>query len=288
MLLCSDQALNERQPIAGTAFYTKALILLPLAKRYWGFDPHRAAEQRPALAAWLNVLGAGEGAKFYVPETDDPAKQVVYVATPQGGAWHPLNDPGPLRNRRLINSTSQLWAICVHGQRDRCCARYGFAVWKALRDAFPEDDVLQVSHLGGDRYAATGLNLPQGEMLGWLRPQSSVAVARACRAGRPPAGHWRGNVFRPPLDAVIRAAVAGALPPDAPLIDVTLEASELLGEPSTVRGEAHTFGQCWQFEVSLNYAEIPVRPSCKHAFGALQRRFAHPTVRLLQKDPSLV
>ena len=71
--------------------------------------------------------------------------------------------------------------VCVHGRRDRCCAQHGSAVYRALQARM--GDVWQTSHLGGHRFAACVLSLPEGLMYGRLRPEHGDAFAASLHAG---------------------------------------------------------------------------------------------------------
>jgi hypothetical protein len=73
--------------------------------------------------------------------------------------------------------------VCTHGKRDRCCAKFGFDMFKALV-ASGEVDVWQTTHLGGHRFAPTVLELPRGLCYGRLAPQEAVPLARAAVDGR--------------------------------------------------------------------------------------------------------
>lgn len=57
--------------------------------------------------------------------------------------------------------TEPLYLVCTHGKRDKCCAKFGYPVYKSLRE---ERDglVWQSSHVGGDRFAANLLCFPHG------------------------------------------------------------------------------------------------------------------------------
>lgn len=72
--------------------------------------------------------------------------------------------------------------ICTHGKRDRCCAKFGVALTNALE---AEDGILalQSSHLGGHRFAAVAVTLPDGLTYGHLDASDAPALARAMREG---------------------------------------------------------------------------------------------------------
>ena len=56
-----------------------------------------------------------------------------------------------------------LFLVCTHGKRDKCCAKFGFVLYKSLREAAGGGEhVWQSSHVGGDRFAANLLCFPHG------------------------------------------------------------------------------------------------------------------------------
>jgi hypothetical protein len=71
--------------------------------------------------------------------------------------------------------------VCVHGRRDRCCALHGSVVYRAIQARGV--DVWQTSHLGGHRFAACALWLPDGLMYGRLRAGDVDAFVSARHAG---------------------------------------------------------------------------------------------------------
>lgn len=74
------------------------------------------------------------------------------------------------------------YLVCVHGRRDRCCAQHGSAAYRALKSAGVE--VWQTSHLGGHRFAACVLFLPEGLMYGRLRAEHASELVTANRSGQ--------------------------------------------------------------------------------------------------------
>jgi hypothetical protein len=75
-----------------------------------------------------------------------------------------------------------LLLVCVHGKRDRCCARLGLPVYRALV-AKAGERVLQTTHLGGHRFAATLLVLPSGLCYGRVQPDEVEALLEATVGG---------------------------------------------------------------------------------------------------------
>jgi hypothetical protein len=75
-----------------------------------------------------------------------------------------------------------LLAVCTNGTVDRCCAVRGRPLAAALAAAHPER-TWEVSHLGGCRFAANLLVLPDGVLHGMLTPEAGLAVAKAAVGG---------------------------------------------------------------------------------------------------------
>ncbi len=78
-------------------------------------------------------------------------------------------------------ATEPISLVCAHGRRDRCCGQHGSAFFRALQGQGL--DVWQTSHLGGHRFAACALWLPEGLMYGRLRPEHAESWVSARRNG---------------------------------------------------------------------------------------------------------
>lgn len=89
-----------------------------------------------------------------------------------------------------------LYLVCTHGRHDRCCALRGRPVAKVLARAHP-DRVWESSHVGGDRFAANLVVLPEGLYVGRVEVDEVVEVVQALTAGTLPAGHVRGRSSLP-------------------------------------------------------------------------------------------
>jgi hypothetical protein len=58
---------------------------------------------------------------------------------------------------------SPLYLVCTHGKRDKCCAKFGYALYKSLHETeHGGERVWQSSHVGGDRFAANLVCFPHG------------------------------------------------------------------------------------------------------------------------------
>lgn len=191
---CSVRSALDGEPMAGTAPVQTHLLLVE-APGGWGPEALQTSTlaDREALLAlpphWRVVL---------VRRPDRPQRRqrdrTVWLAGPHGARrWVlPLHAgvlpdalPGP--GEPVAEPTLFL---CTNGARDRCCALEGRPLLDALRrDPALADRVWECSHLGGHRFAATALRLPDRMVFGRL----TGPVAREVLAGAAPQGHVRGR-----------------------------------------------------------------------------------------------
>ena len=100
------------------------------------------------------------------------------------------------RSVGLEPSDGSVFAVCTNGRHDACCAERGRPVAAALADAHP-DETWEVSHIGGDRFAANVLVLPHGLYYGRLDADAAVAMADRHLAGELDLDHLRGPSYAP-------------------------------------------------------------------------------------------
>jgi (2Fe-2S) ferredoxin len=115
------------------------------------------------------------------------------------GSGDPVTAPPP----------TPLILVCTHGRHDVCCAVRGRPVALALAARWP-DQAWECTHIGGDRFAANVLVVPDGTVYGSLDPESAVDVLERHLLGTVDTEHLRGFSAHPPpvqaaLAAVLRA-----------------------------------------------------------------------------------
>jgi hypothetical protein len=84
--------------------------------------------------------------------------------------------------------------VCTHGTVDVACARFGYPLYRHLRDYYAGDDlrVWRASHFGGHVFAPTLIDLPTGHFWAYvMKPQAQRIVQRSGDVADL-AGHLRG------------------------------------------------------------------------------------------------
>lgn len=78
---------------------------------------------------------------------------------------------------RQDNSCVRELLVCTHGARDVCCGKFGYPIYKTLREEYARASegklrVWRTSHLGGHRFAPTLIDFPEGRYWGHLKPEA--------------------------------------------------------------------------------------------------------------------
>jgi hypothetical protein len=186
-------------------------------------------------------------------------------------------------------SSEPVLLVCTNARRDVCCATVGRPVAEALAaDPAYAGSVLEVSHLGGHRFAPTALLLPSGHAFGRLDPSSARDVLDTAREGILGApDHYRGRTALAQPAQVAELAVRQAAPVTAlddldvlrRVDDKTVPAPLRWGDDdeSLVAEVRHRDGRAWTVHLQRDALSTPRPESCgKAAVPAVVWRAAQP------------
>jgi hypothetical protein len=88
--------------------------------------------------------------------------------------------------------THPLYLVCTHGKRDKCCAKFGYPLYKSLREG-RDGQVWQSSHVGGDRFAANLICFPHGLFFAHMTEESALEVVTGYEQQRIVLEKFRGR-----------------------------------------------------------------------------------------------
>ncbi|MFJ9623251.1 sucrase ferredoxin [Streptomyces sp. NPDC101181] len=224
--LCADAARARDDAFVGTAPYGVVWVLIEYG-RGWpadGFeglalDPDtkaqvlaaaRASRARILLVRRHGRRRPGSGGRWAVLRHDG-------TGTPrqQWGRWHRDQDLAQIVT--ALGSSGEpglppVVLVCAHGVHDTCCAVRGRPVVGALSTRWP-DLVWECTHVGGDRFAANVVVVPDGVYYGNLDARSALTVVQEHLADRIHADHLRGYTTLYPPQQTAVAAVLGRFGP---------------------------------------------------------------------------
>lgn len=217
--VCSDASVARAEPVTATASQVRAWLLIEVPGA-WGHDAIVESELGPHVpAGWKRDLkrrgirpicirrGVDERADshrdsasvfFVVPQrpgagvpsrawhrTADVLAAVPYLtdeldpAAEPGDGWEPHGE-------RLV-------LVCTNGRHDQCCAVRGRPLVRALRTGGSAGQLWECSHIGGDRFAANMVILPDSLYYGRCDGEQAEQVLAEHDAGRLVLDGFRGR-----------------------------------------------------------------------------------------------
>ncbi len=255
---CAVQALGE--PAAGTAARAQCWVMLEQPGA-WGKKAVTQSDLDPDLGKAIDAIVSAAGGRFglirepnkRVSETGrtrvvliaggDPTKPwllrgsvtdpaALLALTPQA-----LQSPTPTATLallpRFVIAQDPIALVCTNGTRDLCCAVAGRPVASAAARE-RSGLVFETSHVGGHRFAPTGVLLPSGFTFARATAAEVIAALDDAARGLTPAGFNtldtnRGLAYLAPPAQVAVAAVQATLP-TAPLEGWQAEIDELAAD----------------------------------------------------------
>jgi hypothetical protein len=202
---CAEVSLEHGEPLSATASRVDHWILVE-HRGPWGHDAVSASSLSDDVKRRLREQRAAR------PNTkilflrrphrrSHPTLAVFWGSSPErGGALShaEIEDHDELLDLDLTAPAPEplahpLLVVCTHGKHDRCCARYGRPLYKALEDVAEDGWVWQSSHLGGDRFAGNVVFLPDGLYFGRVEPGEAAALLEKHLVGDIDLDRYRGR-----------------------------------------------------------------------------------------------
>jgi hypothetical protein len=278
---CAAASLARDEPRAGSASTVRSFLLVENAGP-WGADALldsrlpdevKTGLQEASARTGVRVLlirrhrkvAAGPGVRVFAARVDPDAAwlETTTVASPEVLLDLDLDALGAGRSPGLTPADGPVICVCTHGRHDACCAERGRPTAAALTHSHPEE-TWEVSHIGGDRFAANVLVLPEGLYYGNVSAAVAPALASTHLLGHVDLDLLRGRCCFPFAVQVAEVAVRRETREtrgDA----LRLVSSHRSGEDTTV-----------VFDVAGTPYDVVVRGSSSHERHQLTCRAAHP------------
>jgi hypothetical protein len=197
---CSAASLERDEPALGSASTVRAFLLVENSGP-WGVDALRDARLPEEVTAGLRAHAARSGVRVLLVRRHRGVGSVGGLRV--FAAWADAASPwlesatlgraeelldldvdalGAGRSPGLTRTRRPVFCVCTHGRHDSCCALLGRPTATALTSSHPEE-TWDVSHIGGDRFAANVLVLPEGLYYGRVSAAAAPALAETHLAG---------------------------------------------------------------------------------------------------------
>lgn len=211
---CAAESVLRDESLAGTATHVRTWLLIEHVGP-WGNTALLDARLPDGLGAALTQQAKAYRAKVLLIRrfSSKPDGAGVRVFAAHADPVRPRIESGTLADVRevldldltafreggssgLAPYDRPVFCVCTNGRHDVCCAERGRPVAQALDRAHPEE-TWEVSHIGGDRFAANLVVLPHGLYYGRLDPSSAISVAGSHFSGELDLDHLRGSAAHP-------------------------------------------------------------------------------------------
>ena len=202
---CSRLSAVTGESLRGTASTVRHLLLIEQPGA-WGREALLESDLPQPLARWVKAEAAALSLRVVLirkpgggPKTGP--RSAYLVQTGPSESWHRrylLDSPEELQDIDLrvamhdsAGATDRpLYLVCTNGKHDLCCATAGVPLARQLSGL---GDVWECSHIGGDRFAANLVCLPEGLYYGRVTPDIGVRILERHARGELLLTHLRGR-----------------------------------------------------------------------------------------------
>jgi len=215
---CSELALESDELMVGTAVSAPVWILLEY-RQLWQAKATSDNTLPVSVKTWLDEqLGEVNGRLQFIRQTPFQQRYRCFVSIPNAVAPR-LYRFDFAEYEELLNidlsaivenaaqyvpylTTDLLFLVCTNGKRDRCCAKFGTALYQAFSDEMGTA-VWQTTHLGGHRFAPTLMSFPEGVCYGQVTNEDIPQLLEAQQRSEMILPKLRGRAI---YDAVTQVA----------------------------------------------------------------------------------
>lgn len=209
---CAHLSLETDEPLYGSAPEARVWLMLEY-NRPWGAKALPESDLPEAIKAhingWTDAIDSAkflfirqpgqtkrEGIRFFVAITGEARPRLYAYTLASYEDLLELDVESMVQGDPIFAasmSDEPLYLVCTNAQRDRCCALYGVSIYNELQKQVGSY-VWQCTHIGGHRFAPTGVVLPHGICYGRMTPDNVSAIVHASDAGEIALEYLRGQV----------------------------------------------------------------------------------------------
>jgi len=193
-VFCRDIALERGEPMEGTGRIEERVLLLAWPRGYWRNPREASVGMSVALGEAVRKARRNNPYLILVDRVGDSENIPKLTAFPEAVSFTPADTNALIEaitrwgNGEPLTGTPEpriTVVCCTDSRSDACCARFGFATYKALiAEADPAKfNVLQSSHIGGCRFATSLAVVSRRQRYARLDPEQVPEFLATIEAG---------------------------------------------------------------------------------------------------------
>lgn len=233
-VFCTDLCLERGEPLPGTGDAPERALMLAWPRGKWRVPRWESVDMSEALSEAVHYAAHAGLHVALVDKVEAKEPLPTLTATMEGITASFTDDAALVRairdyadGKMFDGETDERTVIvcCTDSRRDACCARHGFSTYKALVAVADPDrfQVVQSTHIGGCRFAASLIVMPHRQRYGRMRPEDAVGFLAALDRGEVYLPAYKGRTDVPEAAQVAEiAAMNWAAENDIDTQDVTL------------------------------------------------------------------
>lgn len=205
---CAEASAAIGDPLVGTAAHAERNLLISWPRAKWLRSLRQASDMSEAVITRLEAIVESGRRVNLIHRRDQPAERHRLYLMPENRRFDvpraalpafldALRDGETLARWEIAPPTGPLLLCCTHGKKDKCCAKFGYAAYKALAAAVADRDlpveVWESTHLGGCRLAASAIVFPALRKYGRIAAEDVVPLLESEVANRPYLPCYRGD-----------------------------------------------------------------------------------------------
>ncbi len=218
-VFCTDLCHERGEPLAGTGDAPVRALMLAWPRGKWRVPRWESVDMSAALSAAVHEAAHAGLHVALVDKVEAENSLPTLHALPEN-IFADFEDEadlvaairGYIEGRVFSGTQDNRTTIvcCTDSRRDACCARHGFSTYKALvRFADPARfNVVQATHIGGCRFAASLVVMPQRQRYGRMTAEHAPAFLAALERGAIYLPTYKGRTDQPePMQVAELAAL---------------------------------------------------------------------------------
>lgn len=216
-VFCSELCLERGEPLAGLGDAPKRMLMFAWPRGKWRTPRWESVDLSSELSATLHDAAHAGLHVALVDKVEAPDSLPTLHALPENIRADFADEAeliaairGYIDGKLFDGDKDERMTIvcCTDSRRDACCARHGFATYKALTAiADPSRfNIVQATHIGGCRFAASLVVMPQRQRYGRMGAEHAAGFLAALARGEVYLPTYRGRTDRPEAEQVAELA----------------------------------------------------------------------------------